>query len=167
MRKKKLKKPHVHNYFHLTYLLYLPLIFLLAMYIWSLSIKTAREQIRNLAFRERIQNEHPARQGNITYRVQPEDTLVSIAEEFKVSPDTIRWANNLTSDDLIVDSIIVIPPITGVTHVVKYGDTIGGIAKKYGVEPEAILNYEFNRFSDDEAFPLIVGETLYIPYGKK
>ncbi len=137
------------------------------MYIWSISIRTAREQIKNLAYRERIQNENPARQGNITYRVQPEDTIQSISKDFKISVDTIRWANNLNSDELIVDSIIIIPPITGVTHVVKYGDTIGGIANKYKVEPEAILNYEFNRFSDDEAFPLIVGETLYIPYGRK
>lgn len=169
MRKKKNKKPFRHNYFHLTYLLYLPIIFALAMYIWSLSVTTAREQIRNLALRERIRNENlaTARQGNITYRIQQEDTIQSIAEDFEISPDTIRWANDLTSDELIIDSIIIIPPITGVTHIVKYGDTIEGIAQKYKVEPEAILNYEFNRFSDDKAFPLIVGEVLYIPYGKK
>ncbi|HRN71193.1 MAG TPA: LysM peptidoglycan-binding domain-containing protein [Candidatus Woesebacteria bacterium] len=166
---RKKKKPFKHNYLHLTYLLYLPIIFALAMYIWSLSVSTAQEQIRNLALREKIRNENlaNARQGNITYRVQPDDTLQSISKNFEISPDTIRWANNLQSDELMVDSIIIIPPITGVTHIVKYGDTIQGIAKKYQVEPEAILNYEFNRFSDDKAFPLIVGEMLYIPYGKK
>ncbi len=167
MRRKKKAKKHVHNYFHLTYLLYLPLIFLLVIYMWAISVRTARQQTRYLADYQRQQLENPPRQGNITYRVKEGDSIQSIAEEFEISQDTIRWANDFQNDELIIDSIIIIPPITGVVHVVQIGDTIESIAKKYQADPDDIRNYPFNRFSDDEPFPLIVGEPLYIPYGRK
>lgn len=167
MRTKMKKKPHVHNYFHLTYLLYLPLIFILVMYMWAISVRTAREQIKTLADIDRFE-EATLRQGNITYRVQAGDTIDSVAMDFNISPDTIRWANeNLYSDELIVDSIIIIPPITGVVHIVKHGESVESIARKYKANPDAIRNYRYNRFSDDVAFPLIVGEPLYIPGGVK
>lgn len=167
MSRKLKRKPHVHNYFHLTYLLYLPLIFLLVMYMWTISVRTAQKQIKDLADQQRQFEENPPRQGNITYRVQAGDTLESIAEDFSISPDSIRWANEFTSDALVIDSIIIIPPITGVVHTVKIGETIESIARKYQADPDDIRNYPFNRFSEDKPFPLIVGEPLYVPYGKK
>ena len=167
MRRKKIAKKYVHNNFHLTYLLYLPLIFLLVVYMWSISVRTATKQTKTLAEKQRQLFENPPRQGNITYLVKEGDTLESVAQEFEISLNTIRWANNLPSDKLQVGSIIIIPPITGVVHIVQSGETIESIAKKYYASPDDIRNYPYNRFSEDEPFPLIVGEPLYVPYGRK
>lgn len=137
------------------------------MYMWAISIRTARQQIRFLADQQMQLEVNPPREGNITYRVQEGDTLESIAEDFEISADSIRWANDLQSDELIIDSIIIIPPITGVVHIVEPGETIESIARKYQADPDGIRNYPFNRFSNDEAFPLMVGEPLYVPNGRK
>ncbi len=167
MRRKKIAKKYVHNSFHLTYLLYLPLIFFLVMYMWAISVRTARLQTKNLAEQQRQLFENPPRQGNITYLVKEGDTLQSIAEEFDISTNTIIWANDLKSDKLRVGTVIIIPPITGVVHIVQNGDTIESIARQYNASPEDIRNYPYNRFSEDKPFPLIVGEPLYVPYGEK
>lgn len=166
-RKTKISKSHVHNYFHLTYLLFLPVILVFVIYMWGISIRTARTQIKNLADQQRDFITNPPRQGNITYRVMEGDTVASLAQEFSISKNTIIWANNLTSEELKPGTIIIIPPITGVVHIVKRTDTVESIAEQYHVNPEDILNYPYNRFSDDKPFPLIIGEPLYVPYGRK
>lgn len=101
----------------------------------------------------------------VTYTVQKGDTLAKIAEVFGVSVDTIKWASKLTSDDLKIGQELKIPPVTGVVHTVKEGDTIYSIAKKYKTDAQKILNFPFNDFSDLETFALSVGQLVVIPDG--
>lgn len=106
----------------------------------------------------------------VLYEVRPGDTLSSIAGRFNLKLDTVLWANDLTEKSKIKDSqTINIPPVDGVVHTVKRGETIYSIAKKYGLDGEAgaqgIVNYPFNTFTDDESFGLAVGQTLMIPDG--
>lgn len=104
----------------------------------------------------------------VTYIVQPGDTVSSIASKFDVSIDTIRWQNDLSSIDAIKPAQkIEIPPVTGMVHKVKRGETIFSIAKKYDVDPQQIVNWPFNTYSDDESFDLAVGQTLMVPEGVK
>ena len=107
------------------------------------------------------------RQTVINYRVLEFDTLRSIAEKFDISVDTILWANDIPVEDPVVGSIITIPPVTGVVHIVQPGETVDSIAALYGVHPRNIYNYPFNEFTDDPAFPITVGETLIVPDGRK
>lgn len=44
------------------------------------------------------------------YIVQNGDTLGEIAESFRISPNTLRWANNLSSNTLRVGQKLIIPP---------------------------------------------------------
>lgn len=101
-----------------------------------------------------------------TYIVQPGDTLSSIAKKFNITTDTLRWQNDLDSEDAIKEGQqIEIPPVAGIVHKVKRGDTIYSIAKKYQVDPQVIVNYPFNSYSDDENFGLAVGQLLVVPDG--
>ncbi len=101
----------------------------------------------------------------ITYVVQKGDTLNKIAETFGVSEDTIKWASNLGSDQISIGQELKIPPVTGVVHTVKEGETIYSIAKKYKSEAQKILNFLFNDFEDLDTFALRVGQVIVVPDG--
>lgn len=111
------------------------------------------------------------RGGEVTeYQVADGDTISSIADKFSVSQDTLLWANSLTEKSKIKpgDTLKVLP-ITGVLHKVKKGETVYSVAKKYGLDDDsgaqAIVDYPFNEFVDDETFALAVGQDLVIPGG--
>jgi len=99
------------------------------------------------------------------YSVRPGDTLASIAKQFDISVDTIKWANDLKSDMIKEKQTLKIPPITGIVYKVAAGDSVYSIAKKYGTTAQNIVNFPFNDFTDLETFSLQAGQTLYVPDG--
>jgi len=102
----------------------------------------------------------------IGYTVQKGDTVGSVAEKFGISVNTVLWRNNLTARSSIKEGqTLEILPITGVAHKVNKGDTVYSIAKKYDVDPQTIVNYPFNSFSNDETFQLAIGQTVIVPDG--
>jgi len=104
----------------------------------------------------------------IIYTVQEGDTISTIAEKFGVSIDTIRWQNDLQSIGSIKPGQeLKILPVTGISHKVQKGDTIYSIAKKYDGNPQAIVDFPFNTFINDETFALAVGQTIIVPNGVK
>jgi len=107
--------------------------------------------------------------GEVTeYRVLEGDTVSGIAQKFGVSIDTIIWENNLKSVDAIKPKqILRILPETGVRHKVKRGETVYSIAKYYSVDPQNIIDYPFNTFSNDETFALVAGQELFVADGIK
>ena len=105
------------------------------------------------------------RDSIIDYKVQSGDTVASIANKFGVSTDTVRWANNLSGDKIKIDQTLKILPVTGVAHTVVKGDTVYSIAKKYDAEAQAIIDFPFNTFTNDETFELAIGQTVIVPDG--
>lgn len=103
----------------------------------------------------------------ITHTVVSGDTLVKIADKYSISVDTIKWANDLKSDSLSVGVELKIPPVTGVIHRVREGETVYSIAKKYKTDAQKIVNFPFNDFSDLDSFALNVGQSLIVPDGAK
>lgn len=101
----------------------------------------------------------------VTYKAVKGDTISTIAEKFGVSADTIRWENDLSSDDVAIGQELKIPPVTGVVIKVQEGETIQSIAKKYKTDAQKIVNFPFNDFADLESFSLTVGQTLVVPDG--
>lgn len=126
------------------------------------------------------------------YIVQPGDTLSSIAAKYStedriITVDTIIWANNLNSNAVLTPGMkLEIPPVSGVLHTVKKGDSIELIAKEYALldenaSPEKItgvlqsivdinyLNVRVEQQGDKEIrIPEIVeGQRLIIPDGIK
>ncbi len=103
----------------------------------------------------------------ITYTAEGGDTLSTVASKFGISVNTIRWENNLTSDNLSVGQELKILPVTGIAHKVLKGETIYSIAKKYNTDPQKIVDFPFNDFANPETFSLVEGEILIVPDGIK
>jgi len=101
----------------------------------------------------------------LSYVVLGGDTLSSIAKKFNLQADTLKWNNDLKNDSVKAGDTINIPPVDGIVHKVKRGDTIYSIAKKYAVDPQVIVNWPFNTYTDDENFGLAVGQLLIVPDG--
>lgn len=97
-----------------------------------------------------------------TYQVQPGDTISLIAYKFNLKINTLLWANNLTARSILkLGQNLIIPPVNGVIHLVKKGETLSNIAKKYKVTAEEIS--EFNKLADSQVKP---GLSLMIPGGQ-
>ncbi|MCG2685790.1 LysM peptidoglycan-binding domain-containing protein, partial [Candidatus Parcubacteria bacterium] len=96
----------------------------------------------------------------IEYLVQGGDTLSLIGEKFKISVDTIRYANDLgDADYLSVGQELTILPVSGLEYAVKSGDTVQGIAEKYRVAPQVVIDFNYL----EEPFALQIGQALIIP----
>lgn len=98
------------------------------------------------------------------------ETLSHIAEMYGVSVNTILWANDISNAKSVQPGdTLVILPITGVRHVVKSGETLASITKKYGAESaaevDAMVNdiLSYNRLAS--ATDITVGDTVVVPGG--
>lgn len=96
------------------------------------------------------------------YEVKKGDTLITVAKLFGVSKNTITWANDLKSETITPGMTLVILPMTGIKHVVKKGDTIPLIAKKYKADTLDIA--KFNGIAPDDK--LVLGSTVLVPEGE-
>src|SRR3989344_4517140 len=95
------------------------------------------QQTALLAFNS-LENDLSSITGTKTNQIS-QYTVPFIASDFGVSINTIIWANNLKNIDSIrPGDELTIPPINGVIHTVKKGDTLGSIAKKYGAQEQEI-----------------------------
>jgi len=97
------------------------------------------------------------------YEVLEGDVMSSIAEDYGISLQTLISANNISNIDAISPGIILkIPPINGILHTVKQGDSVSFLAKKYDAEQDKIISFNGLPLSGD----LQIGEELIIPGGK-
>lgn len=92
------------------------------------------------------------------YVVHKGDTLASIAKMYDVSPNTIKWANDLKGP-IKEGDILTILPVSGIKYVVQKGDSVASIAKKYNADAT-----EIQQFNDiDLEVGLTRGATIIIP----
>ena len=98
------------------------------------------------------------------------ETLSHIADMYGVSVNTILWANDIDDPKHVQPGdTLVILPITGVRHVVKSGETLASIAKKYGAEndeqADAMITdiLAYNRLA--AVGDISVGDTVVVPGG--
>ncbi len=103
------------------------------------------------------------------YEVKEGDTLAQIAQDNNISIDTLLYANLLVDPDadLAPGLKLVVPPVTGMLHIVNYGDTIDKIAARYQVDPQVILSYPQNNLqgTDSTATQLKSGLEVIVPGG--
>jgi len=108
------------------------------------------------------------RQGVFVYVVQSGDNVSKIAHSFGVRPETILWSNpelETWPDYIVVGQELFVLPLDGAYHEVKAGDTLDSLAKRYSVDPIAIIECEYNDLS--EPYELHVGQRLVIPGGTR
>jgi LysM repeat protein len=97
----------------------------------------------------------------ISYRVEPGETLSSIASKFNVSTNTIVWANELKGNSLKVNQDIIVLPVSGVFHMVKSGETVSSVAQRYKADKSEIVFC--NQIENEK---ISVGDILIVPGGE-
>lgn len=90
----------------------------------------------------------------LQYRIQPGDSLWKISRAYAVSIDSLKIANNLSSDLIIAGATMDIP----VEHTVVRGDSLFLLAQRYGTSIEAIT-----RANNIKGTIIYVGDKLVIP----
>lgn len=105
-----------------------------------------------------------------TYSVVAGDTLFGIALKFGLTPETILWSNYKTLKDnpdlLSIGQQLIIPPENGLIVDVEEGDTIDGLARRFRVPPERIVNEPINGLRNINQ-PLHIGQIIYVPGGER
>ncbi|MHB1296646.1 MAG: peptidoglycan DD-metalloendopeptidase family protein [Anaerolineae bacterium] len=104
----------------------------------------------------------------LTYRVQPGDTVLGIAESFGLQGSSLLWANEeleKSPDFLKVGQELLILPVDGAYHTVASGETVESIATKYKVDAATITGFATNALTEGQA--LQVGQRIIIPGGTK
>jgi surface antigen len=125
-----------------------------------LSVSTVLDDNRDLSWTNEI----------VKYKVQPWESISSIAAKFRISSNSIYWANNYKKGHVIHPwEIIKIPPVSGIIYKVKSGDTLASISKKYKVDiskirkQNLIWTWETVKVWDELVLP---GAVKYVPKPK-
>ena len=84
----------------------------------------------------------------LEYTVQPKETLYSIAKRFGIGLETLKYINNLSSNDIYIGQIILIPKVQidqeaqeskdYIIHLVIPKEGLYGIARNYGISIDQI-----------------------------
>lgn len=108
-----------------------------------------------------VNPETSAKRGITSYVTKQGDTMESIAKKFKISAQTLRWANNTVSDAVDIGKTLTVPLTDGVVYTVKDGDTVQSVAEKYKVNADRVVLY-----NDLEAGAALAKDTkLVLPNG--
>ncbi len=95
-----------------------------------------------------------------SYTVAAGDTVDTVAAKSHLQNNTIMWANNLTTTNLVVGSTLQILPRDGIVYTVKSGDTIQALADKYQGDASLITTY-----NDLDISGITPGLKIIIPGG--
>jgi len=103
-----------------------------------------------------------AARGIASYVTKEGDTMETIAKKFKISSQTLRWANNTSSDAVEPNKTLTVPLVDGVVYTVKDGDTAQSLADKYKTSAERVVLYN----DIDDGSKLTAGARIVIPGGE-
>ncbi len=98
--------------------------------------------------------------GANTYIVKSGDTLWSIARKFGVSVDELKSKNNLSSNSLKLNQILLIPSaeeVPGDIYIVQAGDSLWSISNRYGLTVD-----ELKRMNNLISNNLSIGQRLVV-----
>jgi LysM repeat protein len=133
----------------------------------ALLLSTAVVLALALSLGQRASAQQPPRQ-DVSYTVQPGDTLFSIAQQFGTTVVEIQTANNISDPSRIVAGQQIIVPATGnpnngnqalQPYTVQIGDTLFSIAQRFGTTVEEIQRA--NNIEDPSA--INAGQVILIP----
>lgn len=95
----------------------------------------------------------------ILHTVESGESVASIAKSAFLKPETIRWANGLsTKDQVKTGQTLLILPVDGIVHTVKRGQNLQMIADLYGIDAARIASQNKIRGGY-----LLAGQVLILP----
>ena len=124
--------------------------------------RLAEAVVRAVANYKGIPYTSPGGVQSSAYTVKVGDSLYSIALKYGISVDELKNANNLTSNIIMVGQVLRIPSAVDETeeniYVVKSGDSLYSIAKKYNTTVDNLKN--LNNLTSNV---LMIGQKLLVP----
>lgn len=125
----------------------------------------AEAVVKSVLEYKNIPYEEPVKVIKDTYKVMKGDTLYGIARKLDTTVDELKKINNLTDNSLSIGQILKIPTKTidiGDTEIyqVQKGDTLYGIANKYGISLSELK--AINNLDNDN---LAIGQLINVPSG--
>jgi len=101
-----------------------------------------------------------------THEVVEGEVLGDLATRYRVSVESLFWANDLDRGGVLAaGQELRIPRLSGVPYVLQEGDTLEAIAEEFHVAPQAIIMFGANGLSDNRRLP--IGEEIFIPGGTR
>jgi LysM repeat protein len=98
----------------------------------------------------------------INYQVEDGDNLGAIAQKFQVDLDDLAFANGIEDEvrTLHIGDTLQIPPGQGALYTVTEKDTVASVAKRFSVDPSAIMTYNRLYFEPEHFAP---GQLIFVP----
>lgn len=131
----------------------------------SVSLAVERDMAQNSdgksVEKPRVIDADGADRGIKKYKTKSGDTVPKIAKNYGISSDTIKWANDLTSDALKPGETLTILPVTGVQYTAHAGESVESIAKKFKADSNRIISFNNLELSGK----IKSGQKLIIPGG--
>lgn len=128
----------------------------------SLSVKSALAQTDDtVTSKPQIIHSDSSARSIRYYTTERGDNVDAIARQFGVSAQTVKWANDLSSNDVAPGKRLKILPVDGVLYTFQRGDTVESIANRYNTSATRIVSY-----NDLELTKAKPGQQLIIPDGK-
>lgn len=93
-----------------------------------------------------------------SYTVKAGETADVVARRYGISKETLKWVNDLTSDNIEAGKTLKILPVDGILYTVESGDTLDSIADKYKVNKSRLVLY-----NDLDISGLKVGAEIILP----
>jgi hypothetical protein len=112
----------------------------------------------------------------LTYTVQADENLFSIADRFRVAPESVFWSNGHllqnNPDNLQPGMELLIPPVDGIVYRWQAGDDLIAVAIGYGVSPADVLNWPGNASvlgsrNAGHLPDIALGSWVFIPAGQR
>jgi murein DD-endopeptidase MepM/ murein hydrolase activator NlpD len=97
------------------------------------------------------------------HTVKRGDTLDAIAEQYQVSKDTIKWANDLSGEGLRIGQVLTVPGLDGVLYEVEEGDTVDSIVDSSVIENANEFDIVEMNELEGPNYNLEVGQRIFIP----
>jgi N-acetylmuramoyl-L-alanine amidase len=129
----------------------------------SLTAKSELAQTSNdlISKPQIVQPTTTASHGLTVYKAKAGDTVDSVAAQFKLTKNTIKWSNDLQSDALEPGRELTIPPVDGLIYNAQPGDTAATLAQKYSTDAQRIILFNDLELSDT----IVPGTRVVIPGG--
>lgn len=109
----------------------------------------------------------------VQHTVQEGENLLTIAERYNVTADTIRWANrerldfgSFLSNNVSPGLVLSIPSINGVLYTVRAGQNIDDVIRITSLNNDEANRFNIEQFNNlNPPYQLFEGQQLFIPDG--